>query len=44
MDSVPVGDIRRFEAELLADLHHSAAGVTRTSPVAALCPTTTLPH
>ena len=27
MDSVPVGDIRRFEAELLADLHHSAAGV-----------------
>ncbi|WP_336820011.1 F0F1 ATP synthase subunit alpha [Gordonia sp. MMO-8] len=27
MDSVPVADIRRFESELLADLHHTAAGV-----------------
>ncbi|MHC6215413.1 F0F1 ATP synthase subunit alpha [Rhodococcus ruber] len=26
-DSVPVGDVRRFETELLEDLHHSAAGV-----------------
>ncbi|WP_018180559.1 F0F1 ATP synthase subunit alpha [Jongsikchunia kroppenstedtii] len=26
-DSVPVGDIRRFEAELLTHLHHSAKGV-----------------
>lgn len=26
-DSVPVGDVRRFEAELLEDLHHSASGV-----------------
>ena len=29
MDSVPVADIRRFESELLGDLHHSAAGVYR---------------
>ncbi|MFZ2510817.1 MAG: F0F1 ATP synthase subunit alpha, partial [Gordonia sp. (in: high G+C Gram-positive bacteria)] len=27
MDSVPVGDVRRFESELLLDLHHSAASV-----------------
>ncbi|WP_336792560.1 F0F1 ATP synthase subunit alpha [Gordonia malaquae] len=27
MDSVPVADVRRFESELLADLHHTAAGV-----------------
>ncbi|ALG84334.1 F0F1 ATP synthase subunit alpha [Gordonia phthalatica] len=27
MDSVPVADIRRFEAELLGDLHHTAKGV-----------------
>ncbi len=27
MDSVPVADIRRFEAELLEALHHSAKGV-----------------
>ncbi|MFT3714759.1 MAG: F0F1 ATP synthase subunit alpha [Gordonia sp. (in: high G+C Gram-positive bacteria)] len=27
MDSVPVDDIRRFESELLADLHHSAKTV-----------------
>lgn len=26
-DSVPVADIRRFEAELLGDLHHTAKGV-----------------
>ncbi len=26
-DSVPVGDVRRFETELLEDLHHSASGV-----------------
>lgn len=26
-DSVPVGDVRRFEAELLEELHHSASGV-----------------
>lgn len=26
-DSVPVGDVRRFEAELLEDLHRNAAGV-----------------
>ena len=26
-DSVPVGDVRRFEAELLGDLHHTAKGV-----------------
>ncbi|MBM7366582.1 F-type H+-transporting ATPase subunit alpha [Gordonia hydrophobica] len=26
-DSVPVDDIRRFEAELLGDLHHTAKGV-----------------
>ncbi|GEE02126.1 ATP synthase subunit alpha [Gordonia spumicola] len=27
MDSVPVADIRRFESELLADLHHTASSV-----------------
>ncbi|WP_132993838.1 F0F1 ATP synthase subunit alpha [Gordonia zhaorongruii] len=26
-DSVPVADIRRFESELLSDLHHTASGV-----------------
>ncbi len=33
-DSVPVGDIRRFEAELLEDLHRNAAALTSRSPVA----------
>jgi F-type H+-transporting ATPase subunit alpha len=29
-DSVPVGDVGRFNVELLADLHHSAAGAYET--------------